>query len=345
MKKKIVISVAIFLAALFLIAVGSYASIRKSIDEPLNASDQNITSFTIESGQGVKEIAANLDSARLIAGGGFFEIYVWQNDLGSSLRAGEYELSPSMTIAEMVELFATGEYGIKSNEIRVSIPEGFSNEEIIERMVEKDIIKENDTDLDNLDIGLAEYDFLPDLNSERDTLQGYLFPDTYNFYRGTSLEDVVGKMLDNFDRKLDEEMRQDIENSGKTINEVVILASIVEREAGNKEEMSTIASVFYNRLEIGQPLQSDATVNYVTGGGRAMPTFKDLEVDSPYNTYKYAGLPPTPICNPGLAAIRAAIYPDKTNYYYFLTTQDEEQRTYFSKTYEEHLRNKAAYLK
>ncbi|MDD3190507.1 MAG: endolytic transglycosylase MltG [Candidatus Pacebacteria bacterium] len=345
MKNKIVISIAIFFAALFFIAVGSYANIRKSIDEPLNANDQSMTIFTIESGQGVKEIAANLDAARLISGGGFFEIYVWQNDLGSNLRTGEYELSPSMTIAEMVELFATGEYGIKSNEIRVSIPEGFSNGEITKRMLERGIISEDDIDLNNLDIDLAEYAFLPDSDNTEDALQGYLFPDTYNFYKGTSLEDVAEKMLDNFDSKLTEKMRQDIKDSGMAIDEVITLASIVEREAGNKEEMSTIASVFYNRLKIGQPLQSDATVNYVTGAGRAMPTFADLEIDSPYNTYKYAGLPPTPICNPGLDAIKAAIYPDETDYYYFLTTQDEEQRTYFSKTYEEHLRNKAAYLK
>jgi UPF0755 protein len=130
----------------------------------------------------------------------------------------------------------------------------------------------------------------------------------------------------------------------KNLYDILIMASIVEKESPDKKEMPTIAGVFYNRLGIGMPLQSDATINYIVGEGRAQATAQDIEVDSPYNTYKYVGLPPSPICNPGIDAIKAAIYPEKTDYYYFLTTQDGERKTYFSKTYEEHLKNKAKYL-
>lgn len=333
------------LSALFLIvtAVLIVLTISKNIRRPVNPSDNEPTAITIEQGESVDIIGLKLEEAGLINGSDYLKIYLWQTGLGSKLKAGSYEFSPSMTMEEIVDILTGGEKGLKSNEVQVSIPEGLSNEQVLERLKSSGAISD-DSYFTMSGIDLSKYSFLDDLPSGAD-LQGFLFPDTYNFFKGSSAPTITGSMLDNFDKKLTAEMRSDIGKQGKSVYEIITLASIVEREAGSAEEMPAIASVFYNRLKIGQPLQSDATVNYVTGAGRAMPTSEDLEVDSPYNTYKYAGLPPTPICNPGIEAIKAAIYPEDTDYFYFLTTQDGEKKTYFSKTYEEHLRNKATYLK
>ncbi len=341
--KKITLASIIFLAILLILSTGAYF-VRKNIDNPKNTNDPNLVTFEIVKGQGVEEIGDNLEKHNLINGSIFFKIYLWQNDAGSKLKAGTYQVSPSMTIAEMVELFTGGEAGIKSNEVRITLIEGSSNTEIFEQLRKSGAIAEGE-DFNNIQIAdLSKYKFLDSKPANAD-LQGYLFPDTYNFFKNSSIKDATVKILDNFDKKFTQEMRDKIDRQNKTVYDIIILASIVEKEAANKAEMPTIASVFYNRLAIGQPLQSDATVNYITKAGRAMPTNEDLEVDSPYNTYRYQGLPPTPICNPSIEAISAAIYPSDTDYFYFLTTQDEQHKTYFSETYEEHLQNKAVYLK
>lgn len=343
MNKKILIAGKIFIFLLIAIAFFFFVSVSRGIERPANASDTRMIAFEVKQGQGVRAIAKNLEEAGLVSESDYFNFYLWRTGLGGKLKAGTYEFSPSMTIAQIVEALTGGESGLKSNEAQVVIPEGSSDEQIFEKLKTAEAIS-GEKDFADIRLDLSKYAFLADRPEGAD-LQGFLFPDTYNFFKNSSLEKVTTNMLDNFDKKLTLEMRDEIKRQNKSVYEVMILASIVEKEAGNKEEMPIIASVFYNRLGIGQPLQSDATVNYITGAGRAMPTNEDLGVDSPYNTYKYPGLTPAPICNPGIEAIRAAIYPAKTDYFYFLTTQDGEQKTYFSKTYEEHLANKAKYLK
>lgn len=182
------------------------------------------------------------------------------------------------------------------------------------------------------------------------SLEGYLFPDTYRVYASSSVRELVIKMLSNFDKKLTAKMRADIKAQGRSIYEVVILASIVEKEApidyrgGDNRDARLIAGVFLNRLEIGQGLQSDATLSYIYNDNKPAHSGAELEIDSPYNTYKYRGLPPGPICNPGLLALEAAIYPLETDYNYFLTPKGKSTVIY-AKTYEEHLQNKYKYLK
>jgi len=185
------------------------------------------------------------------------------------------------------------------------------------------------------------YDFLEDAPGSA-SLEGYIFPDTYFIDASTGEEGLIKKALNNFDRKLTRELREEIDRQGKTIFEVVTLASIVEREVPSYDDKQMIADIFLKRLEAGIGLQSDATVNYVTGKGLAQPTLDDLAIDSPYNTYKYRGLPPGPISNPGIDSIKAVIYPTSNDYYYFLTTKEGE--VIYSIDYEEHLDNKAKYL-
>lgn len=180
-------------------------------------------------------------------------------------------------------------------------------------------------------------------------LEGYLFPDTYRVYSDASVEEIVIKMLANFDSKLSVKMRQDIKAQGKTIYEIVIMASLIEKEApinyadSENKDARLVSDIFWGRLKTGQALQSDATLSYLLSDNNSSHSGSDLEIDSPYNSYKYPGLPPTPICNPGLKALEAAIYPIKTDYNYFLTSRDG--KIYYARTYDEHLSNKYKYLK
>ncbi len=194
----------------------------------------------------------------------------------------------------------------------------------------------------------VEYSFLED-KPKYYGLEGYLFPDTYRIYASSSVTEVIEKMLANFDKKLTPKMRKDIEAQGRTIYDIVTLASLVEKEAplnnqtGDNRDARIVAGIFLNRLSVGQALQSDATLSYIYNDNKAAHSGAELDIDSPYNTYKYRGLPPGPICNPGILAIEAAIYPIDTDYSYFLTTKDGD--IVYAKTYDEHLRNKYKYLK
>lgn len=188
------------------------------------------------------------------------------------------------------------------------------------------------------------YDFLSD--NKIKSLEGFLYPDTYNIFVGASAQDIIKKLLDEFDRKVTPQMRADLRAQNRSLLDAVILASIIEREISNlpahDSERKIVADIFWKRIKIGMGLQSDATVNYVTGKTSTRPTLKDLAIDSPYNTYKYRGLPPGPINNPSLASLMAVIYPTQNDYLYFLT--DENGKAYFAKTYDGHLQNIAKYL-
>jgi len=181
-------------------------------------------------------------------------------------------------------------------------------------------------------------------------LEGYLFPDTYRVYASSTVTDVIYKMLSNFDNKLTPQMRADIKAQGKTIYDIVTMASIIEKEAAldyqknDNHDARIISGIFWHRLKIGQALQSDATLSYVLNDNEPSHSGRDLDNTSPYNTYKYRGLPPGPICNPGRLAIEAAIHPLDTEYNYFLTPKGKDTIVY-AKSYEEHLRNKYKYLR
>jgi len=195
----------------------------------------------------------------------------------------------------------------------------------------------------------SQYTFLED-KPDYYGLEGYLFPDTYRVYASSTVMGVIDKMLVNFDQKLTPKMRADIKAKGRTIHEIVIMASIIEKEApinyqkNDNRDARIISGIFWNRLKIGQGLQSDATLSYIFNDSKTQHSGAELEVDSLYNTYKYRGLPPGPIGNPGQLALEAAIYPITTDYYYFLTPHNKETVVY-AKTYADHLQNKYKYLK
>lgn len=309
--------------------------------------------FTIETGQGVKEISANLESEGLSRSDFIFQTYIWLKQYGSKLQAGDYDIPQNLSMKKLVEILTSGE--AVSKERVVKIIEGWASTEIATYMAEI-VAKENGyiedeyvyeflsivdtTDTKNI-IPDKDYDFLSDKPNDQG-LEGYLFPDTYRIFKKTGPTHLIEKMLDNFDAKLTKVLRDEIASQGKTIFDVITLASIVEHEVLTLEDKKIAAGIFYTRMENGIPLESDATVNFITGKGALQPTFADTEIQHPYNTYENRGLPPGPISNPGLDSIMAVIYPEDSDYLYFLTKPDGT--TVFSKTFDEHLTNKAKYL-
>jgi UPF0755 protein len=182
----------------------------------------------------------------------------------------------------------------------------------------------------------TKYDFI-----ENKSLQGYLYPDTYRFFDDASAEDVIIKMVNNFQKKALPSLKA---TDTLSSYQVLILASIVEKEVAIPKDRQIVSGIFLNRLKDGMKLQSDATVNFITQSGRSQSTLDDLKIDSPYNTYQIGGLPPGPITNPSVEAIKAVINPTPSDYYFFLTTRDNPPKTIFSKTFEEHVKAKQQYL-
>ena len=347
-RKYVVLLVIIVILILVVIIGGSAFWVIYQIKTPLDPYG-SMTTFTVEKGENVIEIGKSLEKYEITSDWIYFAIYTWFKRGASSLQAGEYELGPQMNILEIVEKITHGE--IKSPEKRITIIEGWANKEIAEYLEKEGLVKADEflglADSPNSNRAIEqysnrEYNFLED-NPEDASLQGYLFPDTYKVYRDASTQDIVEKMLDNFDRKLDQDLRTEIVSQKKAILEIVTMASLLEKEAKTYEDKRITAGIFYKRIKAGLPLQSCASVEYVLGTKKRILSIQDTKVESPYNTYLYKGLPPSPICNPGLNSIKAAIYPKATPYWYFLSTKDDGTIIY-SKTAEEHNLNKVKYL-
>ncbi|MFH1822084.1 MAG: endolytic transglycosylase MltG [Patescibacteria group bacterium] len=328
-----------------------YRGINRAVDK--NGSDIN---FIINPGESVEQIAENLAKEELIKSVFYFKLYIWRADKESKLQAGEYILNPRQSIKEIVEIFVAGESA--SQERTIKIIEGWSLRDIAFYFENLGMYQAEEI-MELAGLPLVDYrgknnmEWPKDYSSEFSSLgdkpkyysyEGYLFPDTYRVFKDAEMDDIIKKMLNNFDKKLTAEMRKDIANQGKSIYQIVTMASIIEKEGRNFKDMSIISGLFWDRIKNGQPLQSDATLTYIFSDDKPAHTTEETKVDSPYNTYLILGLPPGPICNPSLNAIKAAIYPEYTDYNYFLHRLDTGE-TIFSKTYDEHLNNKARYLR
>jgi len=317
----------------------------QTVTTPVAESGQDIT-FRIEPGEGVKKIGRNLEKVGLIDSSFFFETYVWHKQAGSELQAGTYRLNPSQSIREMVRVMQSGE--TVNQEITIRIIEGWDNRDIAKYLEDKRISQPGeftalaDHPISDWQFGFSRPGFLASVPGKAG-LEGFLFPDTYRVYNDADTADVVEKMLNNFGRKLTPELEQAVSESSHSLFDITTMASIVEKEVRSAEDMRKVAGIFWQRISNGQPLESCATLAYILGKDKPQYSQADTEIESPYNTYQYSGLPPGPISNPGLQAIRAAVNPEMTGYNYFLSRPDTGE-TVFSRTYEEHLQNKAKYL-
>ncbi len=299
---------------------------------PLESAGEKVI-FKVEKGESAKTIADNLVKAKLIESPFIFRLYVYLSLGQYALKSGEYEFSPGMPIRDIADAIVIG----GTNEVLVTIPEGFTLKQIEDRLVAANLAKAGE---------IVNYRFSaapPVLSSNPKTasLEGFLFPDTYRFFKDAVLSDVISKMVANFDDKLTSDLEMAISQSKYNLYQMITMASLIEKEVKSDADRKIVSGILWKRLKAGVPLQVDATLAYITG--RRDIYDADKKINSSYNTYYYRGLPKGPIANPGLSAIRAAIYPENSPYWYYLSAKDG--RTIFSKTLEEHNRNRAIYLR
>lgn len=346
MSQKFTTSLGIFFSLLILIIASLYLTVWRGVNEPMQAAGAEVN-FIIEPGQGVKTIGQNLATAGLIRQPFYFYWYVAFKRIDKNLQAGQYLLNKNMNLRAIAKRLAGGE--IADREKIIKIIEGWNINEIAGYLEKNNIIAAKDfialtkpAPGTCFALESCKVSFLSEI-PEGATLEGYLFPDTYRIFKNSSAADIIARMLKNFDAKLTPAMRADITRQGKSLPEIIIMASIIEKEARTPENMKIVSDIFWKRIRSGVALQSDATLSYILNDNVAAHSAEDLAVDSPYNTYKYRGLPPGPIDNPGLKAIEAAIYPTPTDYFYFLHNLKSGE-IYFAKTFAEHKKNKELYL-
>ena len=300
----------------------------------LSYADEKVT-FTIPEGATMGEVCDILEEANLIDNKLLFRAFFALTAQGE-VKPGEYTANTYYDYRTTTKLI-TRKGGAKET-VKVTIPEGYETKQIIDLLVKKGVSDRESIEevIKNADF---DYDFVKQFKKgELDRLEGYLYPDTYEFYVNGDPKSAIDKMLKNFDNKFGPELRERAEELGLSLHKVVTLASIIEREATG-EDAKLVSSVFHNRLNSSKYpyLESCATVQYILPERKERITIEDTKIDSPYNTYMYKGLPPGPISNPGLDAIEAALYPEDTDYLFFAVSEKGEHA--FSETYEEHKKN------
>ncbi len=307
----------VVLILLAIIVVGTFIWWQRGLSAASSSTAPVI--FTVNKGEGVREIANSLSSKGLIKDPIVFFLYTRINGLDKQIQAGDFKINPSMTAPQIAEDLTHG-----TLDVWITVPEGLRAEEIASLLSGK----------------------LPNYNNswraELDSNEGYLFPDTYLFPKDATVQTVIDTMRANFDKKYDSV--KNLQTTSLTKAQTIIIASIIEKEAKYAQDRPLVASVFINRLKLGMPLGSDPTVMYALGYQPSEKTWwkqdltaNDLAINSPYNTRLNTGLPPTPISNPGLSSIEAALNPANTNYLYFFA--DKQGHLHFATTIQGHNAN------
>lgn len=301
--------------------------------------DNAMQQFYVSENTKLADLAKDLDKQGIINYGTVFKAYLAvKGDSADDVLAGEYQLNPSMDYGQIIDKLTNSS---SSDTLQITIPEGYSVAQVRQLLLDNHVCT-----ADALDKVLNQYpfkhDFLQDEKPvEEGWLEGYLFPDTYEIYKGNgSVVDTVNKMLNNFASRYGSEITDGANELGRSMHDIVTVASLVEREAQRDDERARIAGVIYNRLNNSSEfpyLQVDASVLYGLGRTSGKLTDEDLKSDSPYNLYTKEGLPPGPICNPGYASLYAASHPESHDYYYYVAMPDGSHL--FASSYEEHQRN------
>lgn len=324
------------------IGVSGYFYVQNALS-PVNESNQEMVEVTIPVGSNASDIAGILDDAGVVNNAQLFDYYLKFNN-NEELQAGHYEFNQSMDAADILQtLQEGGEPIFVDADTRITVIEGMqlteiaaivdentaiTSEEFMDVVSDEAFIQELETQFPSMLAGLS------DIEGLNYTLEGYLFPATYDYFAGMSAQELITEMIA-ASNNVYQSLIADLEYTYLSFHQVLTLASIVEREAVTQEDRQMVSGVFYNRLEVGMPLQSDITVLYALGEHKEFVTYSDLEVDSPYNTYMYDGLPPGPINSPSLMSIESVIYPEWNNFYYFVADLDTGE-VYYSSTIEEH---------
>ena len=293
---------------------------------------------TIKKGETVDTIIETLTEKGLVDSALLAKLYVRVKGTASRLQAGDYTFENKISLASVLNRLSSPDNG--QQDVLLTFIEGWTIEEMSDYAASVNELNISREEFIEATQKRYSVSFIAIIPRERD-LEGYLFPDTYRVFKDSTAEDIVEKMLINFETKLNSEALSEIDRQGRELDDVIILASILERELRELSERKNGADVFLKRLQGGIPLQADSTVNYITKKKTPRASAEDLKIDSPYNTYKYRGLPPGPISNPGETSLQAAIYPTSNPYYYFLTTPEGE--AIFNITLDAHNEDKRRY--
>lgn len=327
MKKNPIKVISIVIAVFVLMSLVA-VFVLMSLLQPVSPEPAESQRFVVPKGQAVSVIGERLEEAGLIKNAYVFRYVVMRDDLSQKIQAGSFDVSPSMSVAEIAELLTKG-----TEDVWITILEGWRAEEIAESLESQE--------LESFDA--EEFLVLAKGN------EGQLYPDTYLIPREMNSEQLYNLLISTFERKVSQGLWDEIQASDKDFDEVLVMASLVEREAKTYEQMRRVAGILWNRIDIGMALQVDATLQYAKGYDElqqswwAPPLGVDKEISSAYNTYQNPGLPPKPICNPGLDAIKAALDPLISDDIFYIHSDDGMM--YYSKTLEEHNANVNKYLR
>lgn len=334
-KKNSGIFVLLYAAIICLVSVGLSVRIIHAAYDLLGAyKEENVASIKITPKTTVDEVIDQLESGGVINDPLFFKLYFKITD--AKVAWGDYTISTNMDYEALIAALNNTKNRVDT--VQIMFPEGISAEEIADRLETEDVCDKQDflEALNNLEPFMSDYYFVKDIPEDPDRvykLEGYLFPDTYEFYKYESPVKAIKIFLNNYLKRITAEMLEQAEEHGMTMDEILTLASLIEKEA-KTQDMRKVSSVFHNRLDIKMMLQSNATDFYPYTPATIPEGYKEK---SPYDTYRIEGLPPSAICSPGLAAIRAALNPEKTGYYYFC--MDASGKAYYAVTLAEHERN------
>lgn len=312
---------------------------------PSDASDPSAVPFAVESGQSLTRVATNLESAGLIRSKTIFKYYCDFAGMGQKIQAGNYTLNRTMSMNEIADQLTRGDGNPLVRNITL-IP-GWTIEEFADKLVADGVLADKTEFLALCKTGerFTDYYYIADAlatanaSKRKYLLEGYLSPNTYEIYTDATAEDILRKLLSQTERVFPADAQDRAEELEYTMDQMLTLASLIEKEA-KTADFAKVSAVFHNRLKQKVKLQSDVTIHYITGVRKMALDNSDLQLDSPYNTYLYAGLPLGPVCSPSAEAINAALYPDETylaeNYLYFCAKDPESGELHFSRTLEEH---------
>ena len=319
---------------------------------PVDEQDATEYSFDITSGQSLNRVSANLEEAGLIRSKTIFKYYCDFAGMGQKIQVGSYTLRKDMTIWEIADQLTSGDGNPLVRNITL-IP-GESIEEFAAKLVKNGVLESGDQFLALCRTGekFSDYYYIADVlkggnaSQRKYVLEGYLAPNTYEVYTNATEEEIIRKLLSQTEAVFPEEYQEQAEAMGMSMDQVLTLASLIEKEA-KEQDFPRVSAVFHNRLKADMKLESDVTIHYITGVRRMALTDEDLSRADAYNTYVNKGLPPGPICNPSPAAIKAALYPDTQmvaeKYLFFCAKEPESGELYFSRTLEEHERAVGVY--
>lgn len=321
--------VPVIIIAIILVAGCVFAGIIIKDSMGVDMTEESVR-IEIADGDGIDAAASRLSASGIIKYPLVFKIQARLGGYDRNLQPGAATITDGMSYSEILELLITP----NRETTKVVIPEGYEVRQIAEKLCEAGLVTWDDF-YDALNPEDYDYRFLQDLPDRENKMEGYLFPATYEIPAGMSAHDIIDLMLAAFDSQFKDEYYEQAALFGLTVDQVITMASIVERETDSDTERAKVAGVFYNRRNAGMKFQSCATVQYILGERKPVLSISDTLIDSPYNTYLYAGFPIGPICNPGIECIEAALYPEATDAYYFVLGKDGQH--IFSNTYEEHL--------